>query len=163
TRRRRSSPTARRTWWRSPAPCSTIRTGAGMRRRHSGPRSRGRANTSAPPRSCGLERPTARSSGETIERKYPQPEGSPARSGPAAPWCLASVVIHLFYFAALIESYRAGDMGQVYPLARGAAPLMTAAATTFILGERLSTAAWCGIGFLGGGVLWLSVGGVSKR
>ena len=42
------------------------------------------------------------------------------------PWLIASVVIHLFYFAGLIESYRAGDMGQVYPIARGSAPLMTA-------------------------------------
>ncbi len=50
---------------------------------------------------------------------------------PAAwPWCAASVLIHLVYFAALIESYRAGDMGQVYPIARGSAPLMTALATT---------------------------------
>ena len=32
---------------------------------------------------------------------------------------VASVLIHLVYFAALIESYRAGDMGQVYPIARG--------------------------------------------
>ena len=30
------------------------------------------------------------------------------------------------YFAGLIESYRTGDMGQVYPIARGSAPLMTA-------------------------------------
>jgi hypothetical protein len=36
----------------------------------------------------------------------------------AWPWCAASVAIHLVYFAALIESYRAGDMGQVYPIAR---------------------------------------------
>src|SRR5258705_80095 len=47
--------------------------------------------------------------------------GLPA--APAWPWVMASVVIHLVYFAALIESYRAGDMGQVYPLARGSAPL----------------------------------------
>ena len=40
----------------------------------------------------------------------------------AWPWCAASVLIHLVYFAALIESYRAGDMGQVYPIARGSAP-----------------------------------------
>jgi hypothetical protein len=31
------------------------------------------------------------------------------------PWLIASIVIHLFYFAGLIESYRAGDLGQVYP------------------------------------------------
>src|SRR5438309_9464707 len=39
--------------------------------------------------------------------------GLPAAA--AWPWVMASVVIHLVYFAALIESYRAGDMGQVYP------------------------------------------------
>src|SRR5437588_10013567 len=44
---------------------------------------------------------------------------------PAAwPWVIASVAIHLFYFAGLIESYQAGDMGQVYPIARGSAPLL---------------------------------------
>jgi hypothetical protein len=42
---------------------------------------------------------------------------------PAWPWLIASIVIHLFYFVGLIESYRAGDLGQVYPIARGAAPL----------------------------------------
>ena len=47
------------------------------------------------------------------------------------PWLVASIAIHLFYFAGLIESYRAGDLGQVYPIARGSAPLMTAAVTTF--------------------------------
>jgi hypothetical protein len=26
------------------------------------------------------------------------------------PWCIASVLVHLGYFAALAESYRAGDM-----------------------------------------------------
>src|SRR5213078_3878824 len=52
---------------------------------------------------------------------------------PAAwPWVIASVLIHLFYFAALIESYRAGDMGQVYPIARGSAPLLTALASPAI-------------------------------
>src|SRR5262245_18221651 len=47
--------------------------------------------------------------------------GLPA--APAWPWVIASVLIHLFYFAALVESYRIGDMGQVYPIARGTAPL----------------------------------------
>ena len=48
------------------------------------------------------------------------------------PWAIASVLIHLVYFVALIESYRVGDMSQVYPIARGSAPLMTAVATTRI-------------------------------
>ena len=40
-------------------------------------------------------------------------------------------------FRGLIESYRAGDMGQVYPIARGSAPLMTALVTTLFIGEKL--------------------------
>ena len=75
------------------------------------------------------------------------------------PWCTASVAIHLVYFAALIESYRAGDMGQVYPIARGSAPLMTATATTMFLGERLGLGGWCGILLLVAGVLLLSLRG----
>src|SRR6266852_274674 len=75
------------------------------------------------------------------------------------PWCIASVLIHLFYFAALIESYRAGDMGQVYPIARGSAPLMTATATTVFIGERLGLLGWCGISLLVAGVVLLSLRG----
>ncbi len=80
-------------------------------------------------------------------------------AGAAWPWCVASVLIHLVYFAALIESYRAGDMGQVYPIARGAAPLMTATATTAFVGERLGILGWGGIVLLAAGVLLLSLRG----
>jgi drug/metabolite transporter (DMT)-like permease len=59
----------------------------------------------------------------------------------------------------LIESYRTGDLGQVYPIARGSAPLMTAAATTVIVGERLSLVGWTGILALVAGVLLLSARG----
>jgi drug/metabolite transporter (DMT)-like permease len=83
--------------------------------------------------------------------------GLPAAA--AWPWVVASVLIHLVYFAALIESYRAGDMGQVYPIARGSAPLMTAVATTAFIGERLGLLGWCGILLLAAGVLLLSLRG----
>jgi drug/metabolite transporter (DMT)-like permease len=77
----------------------------------------------------------------------------------AWPWCAASVAIHLVYFAALIESYRAGDMGQVYPIARGSAPLLTAVTTTVFVGERLGLLGWCGIILLVTGVMVLSLRG----
>src|SRR4051794_1523338 len=83
--------------------------------------------------------------------------GLPARE--AWPWVLASIVIHLVYFAALIESYRTGDMGQVYPIARGSAPLMTATVTTLFVGERLGLVGWLGIMLLVVGVLLLSLRG----
>jgi multidrug transporter EmrE-like cation transporter len=83
--------------------------------------------------------------------------GLPAAA--AWPWCGASVLIHLVYFAALIESYRAGDMGQVYPIARGSAPLLTAIATTAFIGERLGLLGWSGILLLVAGVMLLSLRG----
>jgi drug/metabolite transporter (DMT)-like permease len=75
------------------------------------------------------------------------------------PWLIASVVIHLVYFAALIEAYRTGDLGQVYPIARGSAPLMTATATTILIGEKLSLIGWAGIVALVAGVFLLSTHG----
>ncbi len=83
--------------------------------------------------------------------------GSPAWA--AWPWLVASVVIHLVYFASLIESYRTGDLGQVYPIARGSAPLMTAAVTSIFIGEKLSALGWMGIVALVAGVLLLSARG----
>lgn len=77
----------------------------------------------------------------------------------AWPYVGASVLIHLCYFAALIESYRAGDLGQVYPIARGTAPLMTAIATTLLIGERPALLGWLGIVLLAAGVLLLSLHG----
>jgi len=77
----------------------------------------------------------------------------------AWPWLAASIVIHLVYFASLIESYRTGDLGQVYPIARGSAPLMTAAVTSIFVGEKLSALGWAGIAALVGGVLLLSARG----
>ena len=77
----------------------------------------------------------------------------------AWPWLIASVVIHLVYFASLIESYRTGDLGQVYPIARGSAPLMTAVVTSIFVGEKLSALGWAGIVALVAGVLLLSARG----
>ena len=79
---------------------------------------------------------------------------------PAAwPYIFASLALHLVYYTALAEAYRFGDLGQVYPIARGAAPLMTAFGATLWLGEGLGFAGWCGILVLGAGILMLSLRG----
>jgi drug/metabolite transporter (DMT)-like permease len=83
--------------------------------------------------------------------------GLPAAS--ARPWVIASVVVHLGYFAGLIEAYRAGDMSQVYPIARGSAPLLTALISTTWLGERLGLLGWVGLLCLVAGVMMLSLRG----
>ncbi len=78
---------------------------------------------------------------------------------PAWPWLAASVVFHLGYYIGLSAAYRAGDMSQVYPIARGSAPLATAALSVSLFGERLATAAWTGVAVLAAGVVLMSLRG----
>ncbi|MFG2128603.1 EamA family transporter [Streptomyces sp. NPDC048751] len=42
----------------------------------------------------------------------------------AWPYLLGSAVIHIAYYALLMRSFRLGDFGQAYPIARGSAPLV---------------------------------------
>lgn len=79
----------------------------------------------------------------------------------ALPWLAASVLLHVAYFTGLAEAYRAGDMAQVYPLARGSAPLITAAVMGAGLGETLGVVGYAGIGLLAGGVVFMSFRGGS--
>ncbi len=80
--------------------------------------------------------------------------GWPGRA--AWPYLAVSVVIHVFYFASLAEAYRSGDLGQVYPIARGTAPLLTSVGSLLILGEPVGPRGMAGILLLTGGVLLLS-------
>jgi drug/metabolite transporter (DMT)-like permease len=55
----------------------------------------------------------------------------------AWPYIASSVVIHTAYFLFLTISYRFGDLSQVYPVSRGAAPLLVAGFAVVVLGETL--------------------------
>jgi drug/metabolite transporter (DMT)-like permease len=77
----------------------------------------------------------------------------------AWPWVIASVILHLGYYIGLTEAYRTGDMGQVYPIARGSAPLMTAGMSTTFLGEQLGLTGWSGIVTLIAGIFLISLHG----
>ena len=80
-------------------------------------------------------------------------------SPPAAAWpyVIASLLLHLVYYVALAEAYRHGDLSVVYPLARGSAPLLTAAVATAWLDERLGPMGWAGVGTLAAAILMLSL------
>jgi drug/metabolite transporter (DMT)-like permease len=71
------------------------------------------------------------------------------------PILCASGVIHTVYMIALVHAYSHGDLSVVYPVARGAAPLLVAIGAPVFLGERLSPLAALGIGMVGGGITWL--------
>lgn len=85
---------------------------------------------------------------------------------PAAwPYLAASVAVHLAYYTALAGAYQAGDLSHGYPIMRGVAPLLVAAASVAWFGEALSPAAWAGVLLICGGVLSLGMagGGASRR
>lgn len=69
----------------------------------------------------------------------------PAPARASWPFLLGSVTIHVGYFAALIQAYRHGDLSQVYPLARGTAPVMVAAASALVAGELLAPSGFAGV------------------
>jgi len=48
----------------------------------------------------------------------------PVPAAGAWPYLAASAVIHLAYYVLLMKSFRLGDFGQAYPIARGTAPLV---------------------------------------
>jgi len=77
----------------------------------------------------------------------------------AWPWIAASVVIHLGYYLFLAEAYRRADMGQIYPIARGAAPLMTAVASLLFVHDPITLGNGVGILLLGAGVVLISLRG----
>ena len=77
----------------------------------------------------------------------------------AWPYILASVAIHIVYYLALAQAYRFGDLGQVYPIVRGTAPLMTAILAALWLGEGIGGYGWIGVIVLATGILLLAVRG----
>lgn len=83
------------------------------------------------------------------------------------PWLLASGVIHSAYKVFLTFAYEHGDLSRVYPLARGAAPLLVLGFGGAVLGEALAPAEVIGICLLGLGILLLASGvfssGESRR
>jgi drug/metabolite transporter (DMT)-like permease len=75
----------------------------------------------------------------------------------AWPWMAASVAVHVVYLRVMAQSYRLGDLGLVYPLARGVAPLLTAIGGAVLLAEWPGTAGWIGILMVTLGALILTV------
>ena len=73
----------------------------------------------------------------------------------AASWPLLalSIVIHLVYYITLARAYTHGALSVVYPIMRGAAPVLVSVGTWAFIGESLSTVGWIGVLLVSLGVL----------
>jgi len=69
----------------------------------------------------------------------------PAPDPASWPAIAAATLFHYAYYACLVNAYRFGDLSRVYPLARGAAPLLVALGGFFFAGESLSFTAAVGL------------------
>ena len=61
------------------------------------------------------------------------------------PFLALSLAVHGVYYVTLINAYRFGALSQVYPIARGAAPLMIALGAWAFAGEALGALEWLGV------------------
>ena len=68
------------------------------------------------------------------------------------PWLLAGVALHIGYQVFLVSAYHLGDMTQVYPIARGVAPLLVAAASVLFLGVTFAPMQLAAIGLIAIGI-----------
>ncbi|NQW10562.1 MAG: EamA family transporter [Alphaproteobacteria bacterium] len=79
-------------------------------------------------------------------------------------WILVAGCLHAGYKIFLIRAYQHGDLGQVYPIARGTAPLIVAVFGALVLGEALSVLASASVIAIGGGVMLMAMkGGAGPR
>lgn len=75
------------------------------------------------------------------------------------PWLVASALLHSGYKIFLIRAYEHGDLSQVYPLARGTAPVVVAILGALLLGETTTPAKMLAVVSIGLGVVAMSLKG----
>jgi drug/metabolite transporter (DMT)-like permease len=83
---------------------------------------------------------------------------APPMNPAAFPWVLAAGCTHFAYKFFLTYAYDRGDLSRVYPIARGAAPMIVALVGGFFLADAISARQYLAIAVLGGGILMMARG-----
>jgi drug/metabolite transporter (DMT)-like permease len=73
------------------------------------------------------------------------------------PFVISGALLHTGYQLFLLNSYRIGDLSQVYPLARGVAPLIVAGISIIFLDVNLTYLELCAILMIGTGIMSLTL------
>ena len=82
----------------------------------------------------------------------------PAPAMASWPYAVGSAALQIGYCLFLIRAYRHGQLGQVFPVARGTAPMLVALGATVFAGERLALPAVAGLVLVCAGIIGLSLG-----
>jgi drug/metabolite transporter (DMT)-like permease len=73
-------------------------------------------------------------------------------------WLIGSGILHASYKIFLAFAYEHGDLSRVYPIARGAAPLIVLAVGGLFLSDQINVLEFAGIVVLGIGILLMAKG-----
>ena len=71
------------------------------------------------------------------------------------PYIALSIALHTGYQLFLLWAYRIGDMSQVYPIARGTAPIIVTLVSVLLLGEHLTPWQMLAVALIGLGIMSL--------
>ncbi|MEE6271300.1 DMT family transporter [Streptomyces diastatochromogenes] len=85
---------------------------------------------------------------------------TPLPAAAAWPYLLGSAVLHILYQGLLMQSFRMGDFGQMYPIARGTAPLVVTVLAALFVHEIPSGWALAGVALASAGLVGLAVWGI---
>jgi drug/metabolite transporter (DMT)-like permease len=71
-------------------------------------------------------------------------------------YVIASGVLHWIYVALLVVTYRSGDLGETYPIARGSSPALVALGGSLFAGEWMNLLGITGVGLVCAGIFMLA-------
>jgi drug/metabolite transporter (DMT)-like permease len=83
---------------------------------------------------------------------------SPLPNINAWPWLIASVGFHLWYKLFLTSAYERGDLSRVYPIARGAAPLLVLVLSSILIIDNITNKDIFAVIAIGVGIFILGIG-----
>ena len=82
---------------------------------------------------------------------------APLPDAAALPWLAAGIGLHLGYQLFLVAGYQAGDLTQVYPIARGSAPLIVTAVSVTLLGVAFTAGQLLAVAAIAIGILSIAL------
>jgi len=89
---------------------------------------------------------------------------SPLPARASWPYVAVSAALHVVYLLLLMQCYRIGDFGQMYPISRGTAPWLVAIGAAIFAGEALPWPRLLGVAVISAGLLCLVfAGGIPSR
>jgi drug/metabolite transporter (DMT)-like permease len=74
------------------------------------------------------------------------------------PYMGLSAGLQIFYALFLVRAYRDGQLAHVYPIARGAAPLLVTLGAAFVAGEHLAPLSLLGVVLVSAGIVAIAFG-----